>query len=86
MVGTATGEVLVYDAADGRVVSRTVVGEELRFQPALAGGRIFAVSGRGTLFAIDTGDLSLDGWSMWGGGPCHNGSESTLQADQMGAA
>jgi hypothetical protein len=51
------------------------VGEESRFQPALAKGRIFVGTARGTLVSIASGDASLDGWRMWGGGPRHNGSE-----------
>jgi Ca-activated chloride channel family protein len=73
VVGTATGEVLACDAGDGRVLLRAVVGQELRFQPALARGRIHVGSASGTLFTIETGDPTFDGWTMWGGGPCHNG-------------
>jgi len=36
---------------------------------------VFVGTARGTLVAIDSGDTTLDGWTMWGGGPRHNGPE-----------
>lgn len=38
------------------------------------GGRIFVGTLDGWLISIDTKDRALDGWSMWGGGPAHNGT------------
>ncbi len=45
----------------------------LRFQPALAGGRLFIGTTNGKLIAVDLADPTADGWTMWGGGPTHNG-------------
>jgi hypothetical protein len=39
----------------------------------LARGRVFVGTATGTRISIATGDTSLDGWSMWGGGPEPNG-------------
>jgi Ca-activated chloride channel family protein len=75
VVATATGAVLGYAARDGAQAFRFEVGEEIRFQPALAKGRIFVGTARGSLVSIASGDASLDGWTMWGGGPSHNGPE-----------
>ena len=75
VVGTTTGAVVGYDAQSGKELFRHVLGEQIRFQPALSGGRIYVGTMRGTLVSIETGDRSLDGWTMWGGGPRHNGHE-----------
>lgn len=81
VLGTATGEVLVVDAASGEVVVRDSLREQIRFQPALVGGWAYFGTVSGTLVALDLGDPSLDGWTMWGGGPCHNGpSRAAAQA------
>jgi Ca-activated chloride channel homolog len=73
VVGTAAGDVVGYAAEGGAELFRVATGEEIRFQPALVGGRIFVGTSAGTLVAIDSGDPTLDGWSMWGGGPGHDG-------------
>jgi Ca-activated chloride channel family protein len=74
VVATVQGDVVAYAAEGGAEVLRVATGEEIRFQPALVGGRIFVGSAAGTLVAIDSGDASLDGWTMWGGGPEHAGA------------
>jgi len=76
VVGTATGAVESYEAKSGKKLWSLQVGEEIRFQPALVRGRVFVGTARGTLLAIDSGDATLDGWTMWGGGPRHNGPET----------
>ena len=73
VIGTAAGEVVGYAAEGGAELFRVATGEEIRFQPALAGGRIFVGTAGGSLLAIESGDPALDGWTMWGGGPGHNG-------------
>jgi Ca-activated chloride channel family protein len=77
VIGTATGALLGYDAASGKKLFRYQVGQQIRFQPALVKGRIFAGTAEGTLVSVNTGDATLDGWTMWGGGPRHNGQEKT---------
>ncbi len=73
VVGTALGDVVGYGRDGGRELFRVATGEEIRFQPALVGGRIFVGTAAGTLIAVESGDPSLDGWTMWGGGPEHDG-------------
>ncbi len=73
VVGTTAGNIVAFDAEGGSEIFRYEAGEEIRFQPALVGGRVFVGTATGTLISIATGDASLDGWSMWGGGPEHNG-------------
>ena len=73
VVGTVTGKVFGLDAATGSELFRYDLKEEIRFQPALVKGVIYLGTTAGTLVAVDTGDLSLDGWTMWGGSPEHNG-------------
>jgi outer membrane protein assembly factor BamB len=73
VIGTAQGDVVAYAAVGGAELFRVATGEEIRFQPALAGGRVFVGTATGTLLAIESGDATLDGWTMWGGGPEHDG-------------
>jgi outer membrane protein assembly factor BamB len=73
VVGTTAGNIVAFDAEGGSELFRYEAGEEIRFQPALVGGRVYVGTATGTLISIATGDPSLDGWSMWGGGPEHNG-------------
>lgn len=75
VVGTSAGTIEAYEAEGGKRIFSIEVGDAIRFQPALAGGRIFVGTERGTLVCVATGDSSLDGWTMWGGGPRHNGAE-----------
>jgi outer membrane protein assembly factor BamB len=79
----AAGRQVVFTALDGAVFSLELGTGRLRHgwrfdkrvvsQPAVVGGRIFFGTLDGWLVAIDTGDRTLDGWAMWGGGPAHNG-------------
>jgi Ca-activated chloride channel family protein len=73
VVGTAQGDVVGYAPDGGAELFRVATGEEIRFQPALVGGRIFVGTAAGALVAIESGDATLDGWTMWGGGPEHDG-------------
>jgi outer membrane protein assembly factor BamB len=75
VVGTTAGTIDAWDAESGKRVFSVEVGAPIRFQPALAGGRVFVGTERGTLVSVATGDASLDRWTMWGGGPRHNGVE-----------
>jgi Ca-activated chloride channel family protein len=75
VVATTTGDITGYEAASGKELFRYPLGQEIRFQPALVKGRIVIGSATGVLTSIDTTDASLDKWTMWGGGPKHNGPE-----------
>jgi Ca-activated chloride channel family protein len=86
VVGTVAGEVLVNDCRTGRLVRRFVVGESVRYQPALAQGRVFVGTTEGSLVCFETGDATLDGWPMWGGGPRHNGQDAIPPVPAAGAA
>jgi len=75
VVGTTAGSIEAYEAESGKRVFSIEVGDPIRFQPALVAGRVFVGTERGTLISVATGDASLDRWTMWGGGPRHNGAE-----------
>jgi Ca-activated chloride channel family protein len=75
VIGTVSGDIAGYDAQTGKRLFDYPVKEQIRFQPALVKGRIFVGTAQGTLVSIQSGDPTLDGWSMWGGGPRHNGPE-----------
>jgi Ca-activated chloride channel family protein len=72
-VGTSHGEIVCLSAESGDELLRATVGAPILFQPAVAGGRVYAGSGAGTLYCVETGDERDDGWRMWGGDAAHNG-------------
>jgi Ca-activated chloride channel family protein len=72
-LATATGKVVVLDRKKGRTKDTIEIGSPMRFQPALARGRLFVGTTDGVLVSIDLADAGADGWTMWGGGPEHNG-------------
>lgn len=75
LVGTSLGEVVCFGKADGKEAWRwKFKDEQIRYQVAAAGGRVYIGTVSGKLLCIDTSDNSIDGWTMWGGGPEHNGS------------
>jgi outer membrane protein assembly factor BamB len=73
-VGTILGEVCCLSAKAGEVLWRDTLDEPVIFQPAVVGGRVYAATGAGSLFGIQTGDPHDDGWPMWGGSAAHNGT------------
>jgi outer membrane protein assembly factor BamB len=72
-LGTLGGEVCCLAALSGDLLWSVGVGEPVLFQPAVAGGRVYATTQAGSLFCLETGDAGDDGWLMWGAGPDHNG-------------
>jgi outer membrane protein assembly factor BamB len=73
-LATATGQIIVLAQRDGKLLATIEIGSPLRFQPALAKGRLFAGAADGKLVSLDLNDPTADGWTMWGGGPAHNGN------------
>jgi outer membrane protein assembly factor BamB len=67
------GAVFTLEADTGELKHAFKLNKSFVFQPAVMDGRLYLSTQDGWLIAIDTGDASLTGWSMWGGGPTHNG-------------
>ncbi|MGB8192910.1 MAG: PQQ-binding-like beta-propeller repeat protein [Chitinophagaceae bacterium] len=67
IVATFTGEVLVIDEKEGKVVKKYKVGNPVRYQPVVDKGWIFVTTTNGRMYAINTGDAGITGWNMWGG-------------------
>ena len=59
---------------------RAALDQPVIFQPAVSGGRAYAATGAGSLFAIGTGDPRSEGWPMWSGSAAHNGIRSWFDA------
>lgn len=78
LVGTWDGYVISLDASSGHLRWRVPVGAPCHWQPVMAQGRVFAGLEDGSVVAFETGDIADDGWSMWGGGPGHNGAFDEL--------
>lgn len=73
ILATLQGEVLQLDPKEGKVVKTYKVGAQVRFQPAVEGGRIYVGTQDGKVICIDTGDRKLTGWPCWGGNAAHTG-------------
>lgn len=73
-LATATGQIIILDQDKGRVIAALELGLPMRYQPAVAKGRLFVGTTTGVLIGVSLGDPSADGWTMWGGGPTHNGN------------
>ncbi|MHC4839986.1 MAG: outer membrane protein assembly factor BamB family protein [Planctomycetota bacterium] len=67
------GTVFCLDAKSGELKHAVKMNKSFVFQPAVMDGKLYLATQDGWLIAIDTGDKSLSGWSMWGGGAAHNG-------------
>jgi outer membrane protein assembly factor BamB len=72
-VGSVHGFVHCLSAESGDELWSVALGEPVVFQPAVAGGRVYAATDNGTLYCFETGDPGDDGWLMWGADAAHNG-------------
>jgi Ca-activated chloride channel family protein len=73
IVATAAGEVYALSAQSGELLWTVRLGEPVAFQPTVWHGRVYVGTMEGSLYCLNTGDPRDDGWTMWGGGPEHNG-------------
>lgn len=72
-LGTIGGDLLCLCADSGKELWRVSIGEPIIFQPAVACGRVYVPTARGSLFCVETRDPADDGWKMWGASAQHNG-------------
>jgi len=84
-VGTWSGELVSLGARDGSLRWRVPLGAPVHWQPAISGGHVFVGLQNGELVAFATGDAEDDGWSMWGGGPGHNGALKQPRSRRTGS-
>jgi outer membrane protein assembly factor BamB len=71
--GSVHGAVHCLSAETGDELWSVPLGEPVIFQPAVAGGRVYAATDAGSLYCFETGDPKDDGWCMWGADATHNG-------------
>ena len=72
-LGSSDGQIYCYQQSDGKLLWSFESKESIRFQPAIAHGRVFFTTDNGTIYSMETGDQKDDGWYMWGGNAAHNG-------------
>jgi len=69
IVATHGGEVRGVDTRHGEIVWAVDIGQRLGSGVIVDDGKLYAVTRDGRLVCVQTGDLTADGWPMWGGGP-----------------
>lgn len=67
------GDIICLDASTGDLIWNTNIKESISFQPVVVKGKLYISTYSGSIFCIETGDLSDDGWKMWGANAQHNG-------------
>jgi outer membrane protein assembly factor BamB len=67
IVATFTGEVLIMDEKEGKVIKKYEIKNPVRYQPVVEKGWIYVTTINGRMYAINTGNPSITGWNMWGG-------------------
>ncbi len=72
-VALLAGEVLRLNPTDGKLRQAYPVHSPVRAQPVASDGWIYVGTEDGRLVAIDTKDLKVDGWPMWGGNAARTG-------------
>ena len=70
---TLAGEIRRLDPTSGKVGGTWKIDCRIRAQPVVHDGWIYVGTEDGRLIAIDTGDRTLTGWSMWGGNAQRSG-------------
>lgn len=68
----AAGHLVSVKQSDGSVGFNYALKAPMTFQPALAGGNIYAGTADGRLICLKTGNKDADGWYAWGGNAQHN--------------
>ncbi len=69
---SAAGHVVGLRQSDGQLAFAYATKAPMAFQPALAGGRLFAGTSDSRLICINLADKDADGWYAWGGNAQHN--------------
>ncbi len=67
IIATLSGEVLIMDAKQGKVIKKYMIKDQARYQPIAEKGWIYVTTVNSKLYAINTGIPVITGWSMWGG-------------------
>ena len=67
IIATLSGEVLVMDAKEGKIIKKYLIKDAVRYQPVADKGWIYVTTVNSKLYAINTGNPAITGWNMWGG-------------------
>ena len=65
IVATYSGDVLIVDEK-GKLLNKYEIKNPIRYQPVVDKGWIYVTTANGRLYAINTGNPAITGWSMWG--------------------
>jgi len=67
IVATLTGDVLIIDEKLGKIFKKYELNDPVRYQPVVENGWIYVTSVNSRMHAINTGNMAITGWNMWGG-------------------
>ncbi len=67
IIATYSGEILIINAKSGEVEQKYLIDDPVRYQPIVWDGWIYVTTTNSRLHAINTGNMELTGWPMWGG-------------------
>jgi len=72
IVATFSGEVLAIDETSGKLINKYDIKNPIRYQPIVDKGWIYVTTANGRLYAINTGNPAITGWSTWGANPARS--------------
>lgn len=70
-LATTGGEIVQVNPESGRVIRTYPVGAQVRSQPVVWDGRIYASTTDGRVVCVHTSNRSFTGWYAWGANMAH---------------
>ncbi len=71
IVASLEGDIILFNAHNGKEWKRFQTKEKIRFQPVIEDGRIYVSTVSGKVICFDTGKQNLTGWPTWGANAAH---------------
>ncbi|HYF30638.1 MAG TPA: PQQ-binding-like beta-propeller repeat protein [Chitinophagaceae bacterium] len=78
IVATFTGDVLIFDEKEGKIIRQFHIKDPIRYQPVADNGWIYVTTVNGRMHAINTGNPRITGWNMWGANAARTNVSASL--------
>ena len=69
IIASFNGEITINDPTTGKLIKSYKINDNIRYQPVVEDGWIYTTTTSGKMIAINTQEISLTGWPMWGANP-----------------